>query len=76
MVTCSHNYPGGHAFSLLHQLKDGNSRPGGQVWQVHIDTLSAMTGVSRFGEHPDGWQYSKVTQQGTPVLAVHVLLEL
>eukprot|EP00891_Asterochloris_glomerata_P000727 jgi/Astpho2/727/fgenesh1_pm.00015_%23_8_t len=53
------NYPGGHAFSLLHQLRDGNSRPGGQVWQVHIDTLSAMTGVSRFGEHPDGWQYSK-----------------
>lgn len=40
-----HNYPGGHA---MRSLKDHLSMNKGQIYKVHIDVASAMTGVSLF----------------------------
>ena len=40
------NYPGGEALSLLHILSEHDSG----VVRVHMDTLSCMTGVTRFLE--------------------------
>ncbi|KAJ2617770.1 hypothetical protein H4S08_000150 [Coemansia sp. RSA 1365] len=47
------NYPGGHALKLLHatdQIPKAN---------VHIDTYSAMSGVTRFGQYREDWTYDK-----------------
>ncbi|KAL9119229.1 MAG: hypothetical protein Q9187_004218 [Circinaria calcarea] len=38
------NYPGADALNRLHELADGES----SVVKVHMDTLSCMTGVTRF----------------------------
>jgi alpha-1,6-mannosyltransferase len=55
-----HNYPGGHAMSLLHRLvdRDTEMKLGGRV-SVHVGVEAAMTGVSRFGEERQSWNYSK-----------------
>ncbi|KAG0460383.1 hypothetical protein HPP92_020275 [Vanilla planifolia] len=49
------NYPGGYALKALHQVGES------QLFTsktVHIDSFSAMNGISRFSEeHP--WRYSK-----------------
>ncbi|XP_054782648.1 dol-P-Man:Man(7)GlcNAc(2)-PP-Dol alpha-1,6-mannosyltransferase-like [Prosopis cineraria] len=50
------NYPSGHALKELHRtgvLNDANEQ-----W-VHIDTFSAMNGISRFCESDSPWRYSK-----------------
>ncbi|PIA14439.1 hypothetical protein COEREDRAFT_82719 [Coemansia reversa NRRL 1564] len=47
------NYPGGYALELLHatdQMSKAN---------VHIDTYSAMTGITRFGQYRQDWTYDK-----------------
>ncbi len=45
------NYPGGDALALLHQLES----PADNL-TVHIDTLAAQTGVSRFGQVNENWR--------------------
>ncbi|EFA84739.1 glycosyltransferase [Heterostelium album PN500] len=50
------NYPGGEAFNQLHQL---HSECLEQPLNVHIDNIAAITGVSRFGEISQNWNYSK-----------------
>lgn len=57
MFACAayQNYPGGVGFRWLHQQKTSIMEPA----RVHIDTFTAMSGVSRFGEEREGWIYSK-----------------
>ncbi|KAH6826145.1 asparagine-linked glycosylation 12-like protein [Perilla frutescens var. hirtella] len=51
------NYPSGYALKALHKMghlkKNSN-----EVW-VHVDTFSAMNGISRFCENHEPWRYSK-----------------
>ncbi|CAH9097925.1 unnamed protein product [Cuscuta epithymum] len=49
------NYPSGHALKALHvnMLNHENEV------LVHIDTFSAINGISRFGENGYPWRYSK-----------------
>ncbi|KAL0397653.1 UNVERIFIED_CONTAM: Dol-P-Man:Man(7)GlcNAc(2)-PP-Dol alpha-1,6-mannosyltransferase [Sesamum calycinum] len=48
------NYPSGHALKALHKMgrSTNNSK---EVW-VHIDTFSAMNGISRFCENNEPWR--------------------
>ncbi|VAH34885.1 unnamed protein product [Triticum turgidum subsp. durum] len=48
------NYPGGHALKALH-VADSSMKEK----MVHIDVLTAMSGVSRFCENEYPWRYSK-----------------
>lgn len=48
------NYPGGHALHKLHTLENPRQRV-----SVHIDTATAMTGASRFGQLYPTWMYHK-----------------
>ncbi|KAG1670071.1 Dol-P-Man:Man(7)GlcNAc(2)-PP-Dol alpha-1,6-mannosyltransferase [Nymphon striatum] len=48
------NYPGGSGLYQLHKLEQQQS---GVV--VHIDNLSAQTGVSKFGQINEQWIYNK-----------------
>ncbi|KAJ7961976.1 Mannosyltransferase [Quillaja saponaria] len=50
------NYPSGHALQELHQIGLANDTK--EQW-VHIDTFSAMNGISRFCENGSPWRYSK-----------------
>ncbi|KAL6505856.1 dolichyl-P-Man:Man(7)GlcNAc(2)-PP-dolichol alpha-1,6-mannosyltransferase [Orobanche hederae] len=51
------NYPSGYALKTLHKMgHSGNNT--NEIW-VHIDTFSAMNGISRFCEHYEPWRYSK-----------------
>ncbi|KAL6779644.1 hypothetical protein ACKKBG_A13140 [Auxenochlorella protothecoides x Auxenochlorella symbiontica] len=63
------NYPGGVAIRRLHELGGGSKGAGAHPTRVHVGTLAAMTGVSRFTELPGGaWMYSKVDmQEGDPM---------
>jgi len=47
---------GGHALAEAHASLAGRSSP----MRVHIGTLPAMTGVSRFGQTARHWTYNKV----------------
>ncbi|XP_047341534.1 dol-P-Man:Man(7)GlcNAc(2)-PP-Dol alpha-1,6-mannosyltransferase isoform X2 [Impatiens glandulifera] len=51
------NYPGGYALQRLHLLGEVESDQN-KTW-VHIDSFSAMNGVSRFCENDSPWRYSK-----------------
>lgn len=51
------NYPGGNALKELHK-RGYVTNSTDEVW-VHIDTFSAMNGVSRFCENGFPWRYSK-----------------
>ncbi|OIW18819.1 hypothetical protein TanjilG_25262 [Lupinus angustifolius] len=53
------NYPSGHALKELHGVDYHNDTD--EQW-VHIDTFSAMNGISRFCESDFPWRYSKEEQ--------------
>lgn len=57
------NYPSGHAIKVLH--KTGHLIQNSNETWVHIDTFSAMNGVSRFCENYEPWRYSK--EEGIPL---------
>ncbi|KFK42589.1 hypothetical protein AALP_AA1G015000 [Arabis alpina] len=52
-----YNYPSGYALKHLHQISHP-ANAAGEEW-VHIDTFSAMNGISRFCEDDLPWRYSK-----------------
>ena len=63
------NYPGGEAINRLHSIADGKH----QTVSVHMDTLSCMTGFTRFQEKPvflnvtprTIWRYDKTEDAET-----------
>ncbi|XP_044491271.1 dol-P-Man:Man(7)GlcNAc(2)-PP-Dol alpha-1,6-mannosyltransferase isoform X1 [Mangifera indica] len=61
------NYPSGYALKYLHQI--GHLADSSEEHWVHIDTYSAMNGISRFCENDVSWRYSK--EEGIPLEAFH-----
>lgn len=51
------NYPSGYALRKLHQM--GHLKNGTDELWVHIDTFSAISGITRFCESELPWRYSK-----------------
>ena len=51
------NYPGGDALDRLHAIANGEKR----TVNVHMDTLTCMTGVTHFLEHPPPKEISNAT---------------
>jgi len=51
LCVASFNYPGGLAIVRLHRLERGSIEP----IHVHIDVLTAQTGVSRFTQTNASW---------------------
>ncbi|XP_076888754.1 dol-P-Man:Man(7)GlcNAc(2)-PP-Dol alpha-1,6-mannosyltransferase-like isoform X2 [Bidens hawaiensis] len=51
------NYPSGYALKTLHRVGDIKNTTS-EIW-VHIDTFSAMNGISWFCENDNRWRYSK-----------------
>ncbi|KAG5071911.1 hypothetical protein JHK86_007122 [Glycine max] len=56
------NYPSGHALKELHGIGFHNDTD--ERW-VHIDTFSAMNGISRFCESEFPWRYLPVGKAGS-----------
>lgn len=69
------NYPGGSAITRLHRLERDAVEP----VHVHIDVLTAQTGVSKFTQTRDDWIYSKqenITIDSPEMLQfTHLLME-
>lgn len=57
------NYPSGYALKDLHRMSSV-SKNESELW-VHIDSFSAMNGISRFCEGESPWRYSK--EEGIPL---------
>lgn len=51
------NYPGAEALNRLHTIANGEKR----TINVHMDTLTCMTGVTHFLEHPQPKEISNAT---------------
>ncbi|KAJ3417137.1 dolichyl-P-Man:Man(7)GlcNAc(2)-PP-dolichol alpha-1,6-mannosyltransferase [Chytridiales sp. JEL 0842] len=62
-----HNYPGGRAMKVLHIIAQPTTKVDGFP-KVHIDSFTAMNGVSLFLEsgRRDGWVYSKNETHTSP----------
>ncbi|GAB2284288.1 dolichyl-P-Man:Man(7)GlcNAc(2)-PP-dolichol alpha-1,6-mannosyltransferase [Dionaea muscipula] len=56
-VASYENYPSGYALKKLHQMGHSDHRAGDIM--VHIDSFSAMNGITRFCENDHPWRYSK-----------------
>ncbi|XP_071735998.1 dol-P-Man:Man(7)GlcNAc(2)-PP-Dol alpha-1,6-mannosyltransferase-like [Rutidosis leptorrhynchoides] len=56
-VASYENYPSGYALKSLHRV--GHTMNTTNELSVHIDTFSAMNGISRFCEYDNPWRYSK-----------------
>ncbi|XP_012153667.1 alg12 alpha-1,6-mannosyltransferase isoform X5 [Megachile rotundata] len=69
------NYPGGLAIAKLHRLEKDSINP----VHVHIDVLTAQTGVSRFTQTNSSWIYSKqehlTTDSPEMLQFTHLLME-
>ncbi|PVV05199.1 hypothetical protein BB560_000292 [Smittium megazygosporum] len=63
------NYPGAYALKSLHEIESQTLNA-----SVHIDTYSAMTGVSRFGERRSDWEYSKTENLGLDEFSTYTYL--
>ncbi|GFP90502.1 dol-p-man:man(7)glcnac(2)-pp-dol alpha-1 6-mannosyltransferase [Phtheirospermum japonicum] len=57
------NYPSGYAIKALHNT--GHLKNNSKEVCVHIDTFSAINGISRFCENDEPWRYSK--EEGIPL---------
>ncbi|KVH97173.1 hypothetical protein Ccrd_000737 [Cynara cardunculus var. scolymus] len=57
------NYPSGYALKSLHRVGHTENTTS-ESW-VHIDTFSAMNGISRFCQSDNQWRYSK--EEGIPL---------
>ncbi|RXH93332.1 hypothetical protein DVH24_013908 [Malus domestica] len=66
-MASNENYPSGHALKHLHQT--GHLANSSNEHWVHIDTFSAMNGISRFCENNFPWRYSK--EEGIPPEELH-----
>ncbi|KAM1018935.1 hypothetical protein ACFX2C_040503 [Malus domestica] len=66
-MASNENYPSGHALKHLHQT--GHLVNSSNEHWVHIDTFSAMNGISRFCENNFPWRYSK--EEGIPPEELH-----
>ncbi|KAJ3686769.1 hypothetical protein LUZ61_015933 [Rhynchospora tenuis] len=53
-IASYNNYPGGYALKALHQADNSTKEK-----LVHIDTFTAINGVSRFCEKEYPWRYNK-----------------
>lgn len=51
LCVATSNYPGGMAIAKLHRLEENSIEP----VHVHIDALTAQTGVSRFTQINASW---------------------
>ncbi|KAK9693799.1 alpha-1,6- mannosyltransferase, variant 2 [Basidiobolus ranarum] len=54
LLVSSQNYPGGVGLLRVHEIESSQNNV-----YLHIDTYSATTGASRFGELNENWRYSK-----------------
>ena len=61
------NYPGGNAFARMHsEFRCPPESLFGRKAKVHIGNIAAISGVTRFGEQPACYQYSKAENLTNP----------
>ena len=62
------NYPGAQALEILHAAVPTAAGNATTTTVVHMDTLSCMTGITRFledGRRAEGWVYDKTEEEQT-----------